>query len=68
VKAKCDSILNNYDKTNKSSWQVKVGSDTGINTKPCGLQLMGKNPTNLKINNIILNYLTSLLKGSFKII
>ena len=64
MKAKCGSILNNDDKTNKCL--VKVGSD--VNTKPCGLQLMGKNPTNLKINNIILNYLTSLLKGSFKII
>ena len=35
------------DKTNKSSCLVKVGSD--VNTKPCGLQLVGKNPTNLKI-------------------
>ena len=66
MKAKCGSILNNDDKTNKSSCLVKVGS--GVKTKPCGLQLVGKNLTNLKVNNIILNYLTSLLKGSFKII
>jgi len=45
---------------------VKVGSD--VNSKPCELQLVEKNLSNLKINNIILNYLTSLLKGSFKII
>ena len=63
---KCGSILNNDDKTNKSSCLVKVESD--INTKPCGLQVVGKNPTNLKVNNIVLNYLTSLLKGSLKII
>jgi len=43
---------------------VKVGSD--VKTKPCGLQLVGKNPTNLKINNIILSYLISLPKGSLK--
>ena len=67
MKAKCGSILNNDDKTNKSSCLVKVGSD--VNTKLRGLQLVGKNPTNLKVNNIILNYLTSLLKGlHFKII
>jgi len=56
------------DKTNKSLYLVKVGSD--VKTKPCGLQLVGKNLTNLKIglNNIILNYLISLPKGSFKII
>jgi len=56
------------DKTNKSSHLVKVGSD--VKTKPCGLQLIGKNPANLKIglNNIILNYLISLPKISFKII
>src|SRR6218665_2730487 len=65
-KAKCGSILNNHDKTNKSSYYVKVGSD--VNSKPCELQLVEKNLSNLKINNIILNYLTSLLKGSFKII
>ena len=53
------------DKTNKSSCLVKVGSD--VQTKPCGLQLVGKNPTDLKINNIILNYLISLPKGSFRI-
>jgi len=41
------------DKTNKSSCLVKVGSD--VNTKPCGLQLVRRNPTNLKVNNIILN-------------
>ena len=56
-------ILNNDD---KSSCLVKVGSD--VSTKPCGLQLVGKNPTNRKVNNIILNYLISLPKGSFKII
>ena len=66
MKSKCGSILNNDDKTNKSSCLVNVGSD--VSTKPCGLQLAGKNPTNLKVNNIILNYLTSLLKVSFKII
>jgi len=65
VKAKCGSILNN-DETNKSSCLVKVESD--VNTKPCGLQVVGKNPTNLKVKNIILNYLTSLLIGSLKII
>ena len=56
------------DKMNKSSCLVKVGSD--VKTKPCGLQRVGKNPTNLKLglNNIILNYLTSLPKGSFKVI
>jgi len=38
---------------------VKVGSD--VKTKPCELQLVGKNPTNLKVhNNIILNYLISV--------
>jgi len=66
MKAKCGSILNNYDKTNKSSCLVKVESD--VNTKPFGLQVVGKNPTNLKVNKIILNYLTNLLKGSLKII
>ncbi len=35
------------DKTNKSSCLVKVESDG--NNKPCGLQLVGKNPTNLKV-------------------
>jgi len=65
VKAKCGSILNNDDKTNKSSCLVKVGSC--VKTKPYGLlQLVGKNQTNLKVNNIILNY--SLLNGSLKII
>ena len=54
------------DKTNKSSCLVKVGSD--VSTKPCGLQLVGKNPTNVNENNIILNYLISFLKGSLKII
>ena len=56
------------DKTNKSSYLVRVGSD--VKTKSCGLQLVGKNPTNLEIglNNTILNYLISLPKGSFKII
>ena len=49
------------DKTNKSSCLGKVESD--VNTKPCGLQFVGKNPTNLKINNIILNYLISLPKA-----
>ena len=40
------------DKTNKTLYLVKVGSDA--KTKPCGLQLVGKNVTNLKIglNNI----------------
>ena len=52
------------DKTNKSACLVKVGSD--VNTKPCGLQLMGKNPTNLKVNNITFNYLISLPKGVLK--
>ena len=62
MKAKFGSILNNDDKTNKSSCLVKV------NTKPCELQLVGKNLTELKVNNIMLNYLISLPKGSFKII
>jgi len=75
VKAKCDSILSRpmiiicfIIILNKSSCLVKVGSDA--TTKPCGLQLVGRNPTNLKTNNIrpILNYLISLPKGSFKII
>jgi len=66
VKAQCGSILNNDDKTNKSSCLVKVESDVRPNTKPCGLQVVEKNPTNLKANNIILNYLSSLLKGSLK--
>ena len=65
MKVKCGSILNRLMMMNSSL--VKVGSD--VNTKPCGLQLVGKNPTNLKVKNIILNVeLTSLLKGSFKII
>ena len=59
MKAQCGSILNNDDKMNKSSCLVKVGS--GVKTKPCGLQIVGKNPTNPMVNNIILNYLTSLL-------
>ena len=50
MKSKCGSILNNDDKTNKSSCLVKVGSD--VSTKPCGLQLVGKNPTNLKVNKL----------------
>ena len=48
--SKCGIILNNDDKTNKSSCLVKVGSD--VSTKPCGLQLVGKNPTNLKVNKL----------------
>jgi len=50
----------------KSLCLVKVGSD--VKTKPCGLQLVGKNPTVLRQITIILNYLISLHKGSFKII
>jgi len=50
VTLKCGSILNNDDKTNKSSCLVKVGSD--VSNKPCGLQFMGKNPTNLKVNKL----------------
>jgi len=63
VKAKCDSILSMIIIRltiilKKSPCFVKVGS--GVKTKPCGLWLVGKNPTSLKINNIILNYLISL--------
>ena len=61
--SKCGSILNNDDKTNKSLCLVKVGSD--VNTKPCELQLLGENPPNLKVNNIMLNCLISLPKGRF---
>jgi len=34
-----------------SSCLAKVASD--VNNKPCVLQLVGKNPTNLKVNNVI---------------
>jgi len=47
VEGKCGSILNNDDKTNKSSCLVNVGS--GVKTKPCGQQLVRKNSTNLKV-------------------
>ena len=40
---------------------MKVESNVNTNfTKPCGLQVVGENPANLKGNNIIFNYLTSL--------
>jgi len=41
VKAKCGSILNNDDKTNKSSCLVKVGSDVNTN-RPTWTAARGK--------------------------
>jgi hypothetical protein len=49
------------DKTNKSSCLVKVGTDANKKV-PCGLQLMGKNSTNLKVSlNELLNMLNNYL-------